>query len=103
MAIWIGGDRQLAADFLRQSATQKLKLIDAAEEPDQPASFPPLALWYGRLRAASAEALLQGEYAALLAMAKSLPRGPRAFKAKPPGPRCEVSTGCCPFGRELGS
>jgi len=27
LAIWVGGDRQLAADFLRQSATQNIKSI----------------------------------------------------------------------------
>jgi DNA-binding PadR family transcriptional regulator len=44
LAIWVGGDRRLAADFLRQSAAQKLRFIGAAEEPEKPASLPPLAL-----------------------------------------------------------
>jgi DNA-binding PadR family transcriptional regulator len=83
LAIWVGGDRQLAADFLRQSASQKLKFIGAVEEPDRPASLPPLALWYKRIRSASAEALIKGESAAALAMAKSLPRGPREVRTKP--------------------
>jgi hypothetical protein len=47
LAVWVGGDRQLAADFLRQSAAQRLKLIGAAEEQDKPASLPPLALGTG--------------------------------------------------------
>jgi len=83
LAIWVGGDRQLAVDFLRQSAAQKLKSIGGAEEPDKPVSLPPLALWYSRLRSASAEALKKGESAAALAMAKSLPRGPREIRTKP--------------------
>jgi hypothetical protein len=83
LAIWVGGDRQLAADFLRQSAAHKLKFIDAVEEPDKPASLPPLALWYRKLRSASAEALIKGESAAALAMARALPRGTRSVKTKP--------------------
>jgi len=83
LAIWVDGDRQLAADFLRQSAAQRLKLIGVAEEPDKPASLPPLALWYRRLRSASAEALIKGKSAEALAMAKSLPRGLRKIKTKP--------------------
>ncbi|MGA3161959.1 MAG: hypothetical protein ABSC77_12145 [Terracidiphilus sp.] len=83
LAIWVGGDRELAVDFLRQSATRKRNFIDTVETPDQPASLPPLALWYSRLRSAAAEALKKGESAVTLAMAKSLPRGPRAFKTKP--------------------
>jgi DNA-binding PadR family transcriptional regulator len=83
LAIWVGGDRQLAADFLRQSAAQKLKSIGSAEEPDKPASLPPLALWYSRLRVASVEALKKGESAAALAITKSLPRGPREINTKP--------------------
>jgi hypothetical protein len=83
LAIWVGGDRQLAADFLRQSANHKLKSIGETEEPIKLASLPPLALWYMRLRSASAAALIKGESAAALAMAKSLPRGPREIRKKP--------------------
>jgi glutathione S-transferase len=76
LALWVGGDRRQAADFLRKSAAQRLKFIGTVEERDKPASLPPLARWYRRLRSASAEALLQGESAAALAMAKKLPRSP---------------------------
>ena len=76
LALWVGGDRRLAAAFLRQSAVQRLKSIGLAEEPDELASLPPLALWYRKLRCASAEALLKGESDAALAMAKALTRRP---------------------------
>ena len=76
LALWVGGNRRLGADFLRQSAARKLQSIGTVDEPDEPASLPQLALWYRRLRTASAEALLKGESAAALAMAKTLPRRP---------------------------
>jgi DNA-binding PadR family transcriptional regulator len=74
LAVWLGGDRKLGADFLRQSAGKRLKTMTAAGKPDDSASLPPLALWYRRLRSTSATALLKGESAAALAMAKALPR-----------------------------
>jgi DNA-binding PadR family transcriptional regulator len=76
LAVWVGGDRRLAADFLRQAAAQRLSSIGTVDQPDEPASLPPLAVWYRRLRSASAEALIKGESAAALAMAKALPRSP---------------------------
>jgi len=69
-------EERLAAGFLRQSAVQRLKSIGLTEEPDEPAPLPPLALWYRKLRCASAEALLNGEADAALAMAKALTRRP---------------------------
>jgi DNA-binding PadR family transcriptional regulator len=76
LALWIGGDRKLGAEFLRQSARKRLKAICTVEEPDDSASLPPLALWYRRLRSTSADALIKGESAAALAMARALPRKP---------------------------
>lgn len=76
LALWLGGDRRLAAGFLRQSAVQRLKSICLATEPDESASLPVLAAWYRKLRSASAEALLKGEADAALTMAKALPRRP---------------------------
>jgi len=76
LAVWQGGDRRQGADFLRQSAEKKLKFIRKVEEPDDSASLPMLALWYKRLRAAPAKALIKGESAAALAMATALPRRP---------------------------
>jgi DNA-binding PadR family transcriptional regulator len=76
LALWLGDDRKLGADFLRQSAGKKLKTIRKVEESDDSASLPMLALWYKRLRAASAKALIKGESAAALAMARALPGRP---------------------------
>jgi DNA-binding PadR family transcriptional regulator len=76
LAVWVGGDRRLGADFLRQSAEKRLKAIRTVEEPDDSTPLPPLALWYRRLRSTSADALLKGESATALAMAKALPRRP---------------------------
>ena len=75
LALWVGGDRRLAADFLRQAAAQRIETICNAERPDGPASLPSLAIWYRKLRSTSAEALIKGEAAAALAMAKALPKG----------------------------
>jgi hypothetical protein len=76
LALWLGGNRRLGADFLRQSAGKKLEATNLVEEPDDTASYPLLALWYKRLRAASAKALIKGESAAALAMVTALPRRP---------------------------
>lgn len=74
LALWVGGDRRMAADFLRQSADQRLGAICNVEKPDPLPSLPSLATWYRRLRSTSAEALIKGEAAAALAMAKALPK-----------------------------
>jgi DNA-binding PadR family transcriptional regulator len=74
LALRVGSDRQLASDFLRQSAAQRLESIGRLEAPDEPASLPPLAAWYRMLRSASSVALLKGESAAAFAMAKAMPR-----------------------------
>lgn len=74
LALWVGGDRGLGADFLRQSAEKRLESIRMVEEHDDSAHLPPLALWYRRLRSASANVLIKGEFAAALAMAKALPK-----------------------------
>lgn len=74
LALWVGRDRQLAAGFLRQAAAKRLQSINSPDGQNESASFPPLALWYRRLHSASAAALIKGESAAALAMAKALPR-----------------------------
>jgi hypothetical protein len=82
LALWVGGDRRLASDFLHQSAAQRLESIGRFEEPDEPASVPPIAAWYRKLRSASSVALLKGESAAALAMAKAMLRN-TSGKRKP--------------------
>lgn len=76
LALWVGGDRQLAVDFLRQSADHKLELASAVTGRDESALLPPLALWYRKLRSAAAESLAKGESVAALAMAKALLKRP---------------------------
>jgi DNA-binding PadR family transcriptional regulator len=82
LALWVGRDRRIAVSFLRATA-DKIQTACKSKEPDDPTSHVPLADWYRRLRSASSEALLRGESAAALAIAKALPRVPRAPRAKP--------------------
>jgi DNA-binding PadR family transcriptional regulator len=72
LAIWGGGDRRLAADFLRQSADKKMEPIDATEPTSDAAAV--LARWYTDLRSATAKALVTSEAEAIRAMAVALPR-----------------------------
>jgi DNA-binding PadR family transcriptional regulator len=66
-----GGDRRLAADFLRQSADLKMA---AAEPIGNSGALPPLPQWYSYLRSSTAKALLTAESWAIRAMADALPR-----------------------------
>ena len=74
LALWIGHDRRLAIGYLRKAAAERLSSVERAEEQTEMASLPPLAIWYRRLRTASAAALSEGEAAAVHAMAKAMPR-----------------------------
>ena len=74
LTLWAGGERHLAAGFLRQSADKKLGSFEVSEQDSSSDVSAPLAAWYGKLRSASAKALLRAESAAALAMAESLPR-----------------------------
>lgn len=74
LALWVGGDSRLARNFLRRSAALRTELAVSFVEPDESKSTPPLALWYQKLRKVSAQALVKGETAAALAMAKALPK-----------------------------
>ncbi len=79
LALWVGGQRSLALDFLRQSANQRLELIKASEGSlSDSASV--LADWYSRLRSESAKALQQAESDAAFALAEALSR---KLSAKP--------------------
>jgi DNA-binding PadR family transcriptional regulator len=72
LAIWAGGDRRVAADFLRESGTLNMASV-AAIEPASDA-VAPLARWYSELRSSTVKALLAAESEAIRAMAESLPR-----------------------------
>lgn len=74
LAIWVGSDRRLGADFLRQSAA-RIRNSGGREDGQQSApDLPPIALWYRKLRSASAHALVRSQADALLAMATALPK-----------------------------
>jgi DNA-binding PadR family transcriptional regulator len=84
LALWVGGDRRSAVDFLRLSAGKKLESIDAAKaEPSvsQPSS---LGNWYRELRSLSAIALVNGEVEAIRSMAEALPKPPAAKRTNKP-------------------
>jgi DNA-binding PadR family transcriptional regulator len=74
LALLGGGDRRLAADFLRQSADKKMELVAAAKPMGNPAGLPLLPRWYGDLRFETTKALLKAESAAIRTMAEALPR-----------------------------
>ena len=74
LALLGGGDRQLAADFLRQSADKKMESVGAAEPIGDPGKLPPLPRLYSELRSSTTKSLLTAESAAIRAMAESLPR-----------------------------
>ncbi|MGB6132888.1 MAG: hypothetical protein WBG54_13990 [Acidobacteriaceae bacterium] len=74
LAVFVGGDRAAASDFLLRAAALRTPGPAKKDNTDEPTSLPPLALWYRRLRASSARALRAGESSAASAMAKSLPR-----------------------------
>ncbi len=88
LALVVGKDRRLASDFLKQSAARMLEGIEIGEGTEGPASPPPLGRWYRRLRSTSAKALVKGEAAAALAMARALPRS-KASSQKPDRNRSE--------------
>ena len=73
LALFVGGDRRTAAEFLRVSAEKKQATLagtrQSADQPDQPR----LAAWYQSLRSGSAKSVVRAEAAAIAAMAKSMP------------------------------
>jgi DNA-binding PadR family transcriptional regulator len=74
LALLGGGDRRLAADFLRQSADRKMELVAAVEPIGVSGKLDPLPRWYRNLRSSTAKALLTAESTAIRAMADALPR-----------------------------
>jgi DNA-binding PadR family transcriptional regulator len=74
LAVWIGGERRQATEFLRKSADRKRDMVSSNEIPDQAADLPPLARWYTELRASLSRALLTAESAAIREIADTLSR-----------------------------
>src|SRR5277367_4465628 len=52
LTLWAGGERHLAAGFLRQSADKKVESIEVSEQDSSSDLSAPLAAWYGKLRSA---------------------------------------------------
>ena len=73
LVLWAGGKRQLATDFLQQSASKKLESIEWLQSEEESSSISSIANWYAGLRSSSAKALLKAESAAALKMAEALP------------------------------
>jgi len=73
LVLWAGGKRQLATDFLQQSASKKLESIELLEAGEENSSVSSLANWYARLRLTSAKTLLQVESDAAFRLAEALP------------------------------
>ena len=74
LAIWAGGDRRLAADFLRQSGSKRMEAIVTTEPAGDPGGVAPLAGWYTDLRSEASKALWKAESEAIRATADALPR-----------------------------
>jgi DNA-binding PadR family transcriptional regulator len=74
LALWGGGDRGIAAGFLRESAHKKMALQANAEPTSDSGKVAPLARWYCEMRSTAARALLTAECSAIRAMADTLPR-----------------------------
>jgi hypothetical protein len=80
LALSGGGDRRLAADFLRKSADKKMDAVGAVEPMGDPGKLPTLPRLYSELRSATTKAVLTAESTAIRAMAEALPR---KFSRKP--------------------
>lgn len=74
LVLWAGGKRQLATNFLQQSALKKLESIESPAAGEENNSFSSLANCYVRLRFTSAKTLLQAQCNAAVATAEALPQ-----------------------------
>ncbi len=74
LAIWGGGDRRLATDFLHRSADKKTESIATAQLTDNPGAVVLLARWYTEFRSETAKAVFRAESEAIRALAEVLPR-----------------------------
>lgn len=82
LAHFVGGERRIAAEFLRASAKKKRASLADAGQSDEQQDQPPLASWYQRLRSESATSVVRAEAAAILAIARRLPADPNRHAAR---------------------
>jgi DNA-binding PadR family transcriptional regulator len=73
LALFVGGDRRLAVEFLRGSAKEKKAWLKGAHPPEEVADRPPLAYWYQKLRSDLAISVVRAEAAGILVTARNLP------------------------------
>ena len=78
LALFVGGDRRLASEFLRASAAKIRATAQAALRQDVQPDQPPLAASYQRLRAEALKSIAVAEATGIQAMAKRLPARPRS-------------------------
>jgi DNA-binding PadR family transcriptional regulator len=74
LALWTGGDRPLAIQFLRQAADKKIELLTDIEDSNDSLEVAPLAHWYRALRLTAAKTLLEAESTTAQSMAEMFPR-----------------------------
>ena len=72
LAFFAGGDRRLAAEFLRGSANKKREALAGVARPLEQPGEPDLASWYMTLRSELSNAVGQTEASGILAMANRL-------------------------------
>ncbi len=74
LAISVGANRPVAAEFLRQSSDTKIEALAIVDQRKGSTEIPPLAQWCIALRLAATKTLLEAESTAACTMAESLPR-----------------------------
>ena len=80
LALFVGGDRRLAVEFLHGSAQEKKAWLRSAHPPEDPADQPPLAYCYQKLRSALATSVVHAEAAGILVMVRNLPAERRSAR-----------------------
>lgn len=76
LALFVGGQRIRAAQFLRASADKKRVSIENSQRANDRQDRSSLASWYQRLRSESAQTLVEAEAGAILAVTGRLPALP---------------------------
>jgi DNA-binding PadR family transcriptional regulator len=76
LALFVGGDRRLASEFLRGSAEKIRSSLRAARQQHAELDQPPLAAWYQRLRAEALKSVARAEASGILAISRRLPAKP---------------------------
>lgn len=83
LALWIGGERKLAVDFLRQSAEKIQKLMQAVSGENSSDGASPLGDQYRALRGSAAKALLKAHAISVTSIVESIStKSPRRHKTR---------------------